>query len=730
MYFSNISNNELQHFHNSTGADFSMSLTEILTSDLFKTEMIIPDKLYRAYPLFYCKEIISNNPNDKILDNKCLILQRQDTETYLSFHTNNEDNILIDETVFNIKDIKDTLSIDEFNAFVYMLRGTAGLTGNLTFEDTNNITGAYGTYLFNNVDEQLQNDYGIIINNTLKNNPLTVKLINSFFIDANYTLTFTVKSFTGANILDDAGYDYITEDTFTVNLVENQEVSLDLTDYSNDSVLLFDFNVSIGFDVPEIVNSNFNVNLTSNTDNLYYNEALILTATLTGDDNVRGYVVNFYEDNVLIDTQTTDANGVAVSNYNPTKTGTNNYSCTVLGLTSNVNVTVNKFNSSLSINVNHDNINYGEDLTITGELLINGIGISGKTVKLYDNNNYIVDLTTSADGIITYTTSNLYAGDNNLKLVYEDNVSTIGSEASTSIIVKLDTNVSIIEYTTSIYAGEDYMITGYLTDELGNRVANKQLKVYYNNNSSYNYRTITTDNNGVFNLTTSFNAYVNKMTVLFNADNYYNTSQAVHYPVINRYTTIFQNITIHESYIEGYLIQQETNTVLSNKTVEVLYDDIYSTIGTTDSNGYFKIQLKNAGQPYIPSVWNELSFEWYNQRTSDYYNNNCTLDITGYIVKKSTTIHNGGIGRDGGSYVYYGRLTDNTVIEGTTEGNGVAGATINWRWVANPNITGTAVTDEDGFFSITSAYNEASFNCIFEGNANYDDSTGTIGGTF
>ena len=70
MYFSNIGNDELQHFHGTIGADFNISLTEILTSDLFDVETIIPDKLFRVYPLFYCREILSSNPADKILDNR------------------------------------------------------------------------------------------------------------------------------------------------------------------------------------------------------------------------------------------------------------------------------------------------------------------------------------------------------------------------------------------------------------------------------------------------------------------------------------------------------------------------------------------------------------------------------------------------------------------------------------------------------------------------------------
>ena len=38
MYFSNMAYDELQHFHGTVGADFSMSLTDLLASGLFEIE--------------------------------------------------------------------------------------------------------------------------------------------------------------------------------------------------------------------------------------------------------------------------------------------------------------------------------------------------------------------------------------------------------------------------------------------------------------------------------------------------------------------------------------------------------------------------------------------------------------------------------------------------------------------------------------------------------------------
>ena len=55
-YFTNITNEELQYFHNLTVPNFTIKLTDVLTSNLFKKETIISGTLYKIYPLFYCKE--------------------------------------------------------------------------------------------------------------------------------------------------------------------------------------------------------------------------------------------------------------------------------------------------------------------------------------------------------------------------------------------------------------------------------------------------------------------------------------------------------------------------------------------------------------------------------------------------------------------------------------------------------------------------------------------------
>ena len=86
MYFGNISDSELSQYHNEVNNNFDMPLIDILTSNLFKIETIITNKIYKVYPLFYCEKLASSNPNDYLLDNKCIVCEKKDT-TFITFES-------------------------------------------------------------------------------------------------------------------------------------------------------------------------------------------------------------------------------------------------------------------------------------------------------------------------------------------------------------------------------------------------------------------------------------------------------------------------------------------------------------------------------------------------------------------------------------------------------------------------------------------------------------------
>ena len=713
MYFSNIANEELQNFHGIVNVDFSMSLTDILTSKLFKVETVIIGSIYRVYPLFYCKEVISSNVNDKILDTRCLILHKTEYETYLSFITNrSSDNIILDESTVKIKAIGDNLTTDEFNALVYCLRQRGNLTESLNFEDDISITGVYASYEFNNVDGQLRNDTGIIVNDKVKNNPISIRLNNPIFLNANYTLTFTVRSILGANVCEESKGEFITQDTFSITLVEGSDAIVPLNDYVNDSILDFDVEVNISFNVPEIVNSNFNLELTSDRSVITLGEDIALTATLTGDDNLAGYTVQFFEDNILIGTETTNNVGKADLTYYPDNSGAHIYSCNVLGLNNKVNILVNKLPAELTITVDKESVLYDESVELNGTLLINNESVVGLNVKLYNNNQLIDNLTTDSNGNVSFTVNNLFAGDNNLKLEYSGDNNHDSCNASASVIVKRPTHISIQKYTyPPVYVAETvYEVEGYLYDDIGNALSNKTLTCKYN--GSNNSFTLITDENGMFKDHRILSASNNTLTINFAGDEYYIASTKVHQLSVIKHTVEFRDVIIKANTISGYLVQSGTNKPITRSKVEVEFDEIYVHSCTTNEEGYFINSQVNGGQNYSPRIWNNLIYG------GDYYNYSLELDITNFAVIRTSKIidvsQNNPIGEN---IVHIGRLVDDL-------GNPIPNATINITLEYN-NYKFSRTTDENGSFTVNTAMSTA-VSCEYVGNNSIEGCNGRI----
>lgn len=498
MYFSNIHNPELQHFHNMEGGDFTMSLTDLLDSDLFEVEEIA-DNLYRVFPLFYCNNIVSSNKQDKILDNRCLIITRQDSETYFSFMTNNDrSNVIIDDSLINVKNKGDKLSIDDFNALVYQLRKNNSLNGEVDFEDTSMFEGVYATYQLDGNDDIARNDTGFIITPELKNNPLTIKLINPFFKSAKYTVTCTVKSIIEANVCDSDTGDFKTSDTFSVNLIENQPVQLDISDYTDDSVLLFNMSVSVSFNVPEIVNTGFELSLSSNKVFVPVTEGFDLTANLTstGEVSVEGYIVEFFEDDQLIGSETTNMEGVAVLNdYTNSIIGEHTYTAKTIGLTANVNVRTGKYDSNITLTSDKSTQYITGEYTLTGKLTCQNEPLLMTPVKLYKDNTLIDTLTTDVEGEFSKTITADNIGSFNYQIVYEETDDVYGCSSNVTVNVrKINTNCSYTFNKTVLYVGETLIVTGRLTDEFRAPIADAEILFNYSTSESV----VSTDSDGYY----------------------------------------------------------------------------------------------------------------------------------------------------------------------------------------------------------------------------------------
>ena len=250
MYYSNITNKELQAFRDLKVPNFTVTLSDILTSDLFRKETVITDSIYKVIPLFYVNTITSSNPNDKILDDKCIICQKTDEETYITFISNPDENIMDYRSYADYYDIGDTLTTNEYNGIVSLLKHNS--VHKLDFEILETITGDYGEYLFD-LDDVTFLDNGILITDETISAEPKVKLINNFFKYSTYTLKLQVMHYTGVNIKDyRPPSNNKVIDTLEIELIPNTWVDIPVTDLEEGYIILYDASIEIHHDKTEI----------------------------------------------------------------------------------------------------------------------------------------------------------------------------------------------------------------------------------------------------------------------------------------------------------------------------------------------------------------------------------------------------------------------------------------------------------------------------------------------
>ena len=294
MYFSDISNKELCLFHGLKVQNFSISLSEILDSDLFHVETIIQDKILRIYPLFYTTQITSTNPNDNIIENKVIVAQKND-ETYFTFISDENEEVMNYKNFVEYYKLEDNLSTTEYNTIVSLLRANTINTDNFNLKQ-GIVNGEYGDYTFN-IESTTIVDNGILITNETLSNLGTVKLTGKKFKSSNYNLHLQVFSYDDPNI--ELG-DILNEVEITeliVPLLENQEVIMPFDTLELANVVGFNATVYIDHDSPVVLDWIMNLELLNTKEIIQKNEILDIVALATDSSGVgvAGKTVHFFE---------------------------------------------------------------------------------------------------------------------------------------------------------------------------------------------------------------------------------------------------------------------------------------------------------------------------------------------------------------------------------------------------------------------------------------------------
>ena len=515
MYFKSLINDELQHFHKSvTVRNFSISLTEILTSKLFKKEQITTD-LYRIYPLFYCSKIITNDTSSKILENKCILATTGENEKYFNFITDEDTPVIYDGLDFYT--ISDKLTIEDFNAFVQILKNKITITDTIRVTD-GTVTGEYGEYKFNLADVTIVDNGILITEETLSANP-TVKLTHPIFRNSTYTLKLDVFSVSDVNVMEDYNTDNITHDTLEIVLEENTDVEIPLGSLEFNKIVSFNAVIDITHDQP-VIQFPGSLELTVETDN-YIDSTVYCTVIYKDDTGVllTRETVKLRDGSTILDTSTTDDEGVATFEYTPTQD--KEYHFNVVsedGLTSNyVTKTIVKHSVNITSTTNK-NLVYIPSTFIFSGIVSSDYGImENATLKIMNNNEIIGTAYTNSLGEYSREIECNNVSEYNLKAVYEGNSTHYSSNSSYVNVVarKLNTNITINTNKNTVYYSQTVTINGVLKDELGNKISGAIVKLY---NDNTQVTSSTTNNNGEYSFTRNWSLGSYSFKVVYDGD--------------------------------------------------------------------------------------------------------------------------------------------------------------------------------------------------------------------
>lgn len=223
--------------------------------------------------------------------------------------------------LMNYKDIGDSLTTDEFNAIVSLLKHNKTLSDELEIKN-GAVTGEYGTYTFD-LESTTIVDNGILITDETLTSLGTVKLTNPVFNNATYKLHLTVISMEEPNIIDDNKSETTTTD-LTITLQKDTAVQIPFETLTNYCIILFNATIEIKQDQP-VITGKYVTGLTITGDKtvIQTNDTVNLTIKATDLDQigVPNKNIKIYKNNTLWQTLTTDNNGEATYTYTGTGAG-------------------------------------------------------------------------------------------------------------------------------------------------------------------------------------------------------------------------------------------------------------------------------------------------------------------------------------------------------------------------------------------------------------------------
>lgn len=598
MYFTNIANPELQYYKGRYARNFSISLTDLLESSLFKVEEIAEDSIYKIYPLFNSKSVSSSHSKDKILSPYCIIAIKQEShETYFRFISNDAEVIAYNE-IFEGHAINDRLSVSEFNAIVQQFRSNYQFTEEININNSS-VDGIYGNYLFN-LESTTIVDTGVLITRETLENIGTVRLINPVFKYSTYTLILKVYSVEDINIgLNSRNNIEVT--TLEVELTEDTDVKIPFETLNLNNIVGFDATVNIVHNKP-VIQYPLGLTLSASSYNPVLGKITVLTCKYTDETGapISDEEITFKTlEGVVLGTATTDNEGYASFDYTPITTGDIVIYCVDNYSNASNQIELNRILQSSSITLSTDKslVYVPAEFTVSGTLIIDGEPANNVDVGLYNGNVLLYTLSTDSNGVFSKTISQSSVTNYQFQVRYggDEYIESCNSSYVAVTCRKLNTSLSIATDKSTVYYTQSVSITGKLTDELNNNVTGATVKLY---NGNTQIATATTNSNGVYSFTRTWSIGSYSFKVVYEGDNRRNSvTSDVKNVTMSKAPTSVNIIADKTSYYAGDTVLIKVNSnygTFNPSSVRVVFNGATTTVSTKDSSGNFVFTIPAA----------------------------------------------------------------------------------------------------------------------------------------
>ncbi|MDO5822395.1 Ig-like domain repeat protein [Methanosphaera sp.] len=640
------------------------------------------------------------------------------------------------KTTFNVRKINTNLSINDINDTT--IGQEIEISGVLTDEFGNNIPNATIKIIVNGNQQNTtitdtEGNYKVIIKNTLGLNTVFVIYDGNYkYYSSNNQTSFntTTNTMISINNIDDTtigssiningtlkdGEGNTLSNTNLIITINGQKYTV-ITD--NDGKYNYIYTtITLGENIVEVAFTGNTTHKPSNNQtsfnvrkiNTNLSIDIIDDTTIESDITISGVLTDEFGNTlpntsivIIINgqeyTTTTDNDGKYNYKYTTITLyenivsvnypGNNKYSSS----SNQTSFNVRKINTNLSINdVNDTTI--GSDITISG-VLTDEFGnklINTSIVIIINGQEYTT--TTDDDGKYNYIYTTSTLGENIINVNYLGNNKYSPSSNQTSFNVrKINTNLSIdtIDDTT---VGRDITVSGVLTDEFGNILANTNITIIVNGNIFK----ATTDVNGVYNY-----GYTIDVTELHRVDVIYsgntthfssnnNTSFNVRKIDTNLSINTINDTTISSNVEVSGTLTDEYENILPNTTITInINGQEYTT--TTDNDGKYNYTYMVNTLDQNTVIVNYPGDDKYNSATTFTTFNARKINTKLFINTINDTtvgqdINVGGVLKD-----EFENILVNTTVEIT---------------ITNPKGTKntyTTTTNEEGMYSVTYAGN-------------------------